>query len=191
MQGYDNTKTTIQTDENGGRLYTVYHKNYATGTTVKLGNPTDANATYIIAALPVNKMERATDLKPTTSYKPEKAVLTNEVVVTEAAGKKCLLFKTAAGGSISWDISTGVADIYTLRLKYLNTTGKALNAQVKVLAADGAIMKQELLTFSTTSADKYKTLETTTGTSINAGNYKVVITAKDATGLNISGLEVQ
>ena len=191
MNGYDDTKTTIQTDENGGRLYTVYHKSYATGTTVKLSTPTNANATYIVAALPVNKMERATDLKPTASYKPEKAVLTNEVMVTEAAGKKCLLFKTAAGGSISWDISTGVADIYTLRLKYLNTTGKPLTAQVKVLAADGTVMKQELLTFSTTTADKYKTLETTTGTSINAGNYKVVITAKDAAGLNISGLEVQ
>jgi len=42
-----------------------------------------------------------------------------------------------------------------------------------------------------TTADKWKTVETTTGTSINAGNYKVVITAKDCAGLSISGIEVQ
>lgn len=191
MQGYDDTKTTIQTDENGGRLYAVYHNKYAAGSKVQLEAGADVNNTYIVAALPVNKMERATDLKPATSYKPEKAVLSNDVALTETAGKKCLVFKTPAGGSISWDVSTGVADVYTLRLKYLNITGKALTAQVKVLAADGSLMKQEILTFGTTTADKFKTLETTTGTSINAGNYKVIITAKDAAGLNISGLEIQ
>jgi len=191
MHGYDDTQTMIQTDENGGRLYAVYHNRYLAGSTVQLGAETDANTMYIVAALPVNKMERATDLKPTTSYKPDKAILTGDVTVTETAGKKCLTFKIAAGGNISWDVSTGVADVYTLRLKYLNTTGKALTVQLKVLAADGSVMKQEILTFGITTAEKFKTVETTTGTSINAGNYKVTITAKDAAGLNISGLEIQ
>lgn len=188
MQGFDDTKTTLQTDQEGGLGYAVYHRQYAAASTIQLG----ADAwPYLVAALPVNKMERATDLKPVISYKPEKAVLSSGVIIADAAGKKCLLFQSAAGGTINWDISTGVADLYTLRLKYLNTTGKPLSAEVKVLAADGSVMKQEILTFSITTADKFKSLETTTGTSINAGNYKVLITAKDAKGLAISGLEIQ
>jgi beta-galactosidase len=38
---------------------------------------------------------------------------------------------------------------------------------------------------------KSGTAITSSGTSINAGNYKVIITAVDAEGLAISGLEMQ
>lgn len=194
MQGFDNTQTRVVTDRDGGYRYHVYHRRYQSGSAAELGPNGAANnghaLMYLVAVSPVNKMERATDLKPAISYKTDKAAVKGDgVTVGEAAGKKSVIFKS--GGSASWDISTGVADIYALRIKYLNPGGKKISAQLKVLAADGSVMKSGEIEFGATTAEKWKTVETTTGTSINAGNYKVIITLKDADGLSISGIEVQ
>ncbi len=190
MKDYDNTKTFIENDMDGGHRFNVYHHRFSKTTPVTFGKNADNVPMYTIAVLPVTNMERATDLKPTVSYKPETATLTGNVAVAEAAGKKVISFKSNEG-SVAWAIVPGVADVYTIRIKYLNTTGKMLSADVKVLAADGTVMKAGLMEFPVTTADKWKTVETTTGSSINAGNYKVVIATKDCAGLSISGIEVQ
>jgi len=190
IKEYDNTKTFIENDMNGGHRFNVYHHRFIKNTQVFFGKNADNALMYTIAVLPVTNMERATDLKLTVSYKPEAATLMGSAVVAETVGKKAITFKSNDGG-VAWAINPGVADVYTIRIKYLNTTGKTLNADVSVLAADGTVMKTGIIAFAATTADKWKTVETTTGTSINAGNYKVVISAKDAAGLNISGIEVQ
>jgi hypothetical protein len=142
--------------------------------------------------LPATKMEPATDLKPTISYLVENAVTTDTEAVREVLnGKKCITFNKPSQVEIVWTITTGVADTYEFRIKYLNTTGKTLTAKIKVFAADGTLMKEGTMEFTPTLADKWKTAATTTGTSINAGNYKVTLTAEDILGLSISGLEVQ
>jgi hypothetical protein len=192
LRDYDNTKTQIINDANGGSKFNVYHKRFKTGETVELGSNGTKALMYVIAVLPVTHMEPATDLKPTITYKADAALLSDSAVVKEdAAGKKCVSFKKASDGNISWDISTGVADQHELRLKYINTTGKILTTVIKLLAADGTVMKDAILEFAPVNDGKFKTVSTTTGTSINAGNYKVVVIAKDAQGLSISGLEVQ
>lgn len=188
LKSYDDTKTVIENDMNGGHRFNVYHHRFGKGS-ITLGENAENALMYTVAVLPVTQMERATDLKPTIAYKAESAILTDGAVLNDIAGKKAVTLKE--NGSLQWAITPGVADIYTLRIKYLNTTGKALNAEIRILAADGTVMKTGVLEFPVTPADKWKTIETTTGTSINAGNYKVVITAKNAAGLSISGLEVQ
>ena len=52
-------------------------------------------------------------------------------------------------------------------------------------------MKTEILSFKPLLKGKSGTVNTTTGSSINAGNYKVILTAIDADGLIISGFEMQ
>jgi beta-galactosidase len=190
MKDYDDTKTFIENDIDGGQRLNVYHHRFSKTTPVIFGKNADNALMYTIAVLPVTNMERATDLKPTVSHKPETATLTGGAAVAEAAGKNAIIFK-GNDGSVAWAISPGVADVYTIRIKYLNTTGKTLSADIKVLAADGTVMKAGVVDFPATTADKWKTAETTTGGSINAGNYKVVITAKNCAGLSISGIEVQ
>jgi beta-galactosidase len=192
MQTYEDTKTTLQTDADGGRNFNIYQKHFATGSTVTLGeNGAAAAQMYTVAVVPTANMEPATDLKPTTSYRAESAQLSAGVVKEEVGGKKCITFKTSAEAQIEWAITTGVGDSHELRIKYLNLTGKKLGAKLKLLAADGTIMKEAILEIGTTLADKWKTAATTTGTSINAGNYKVIVSAENAEGLSISGLEIQ
>ena len=196
MNSFSDTKTTLQTDEGGGHLFNVYTRHFAAGSTVQLGRnglvEGKAAQMYIVAALPsAPGMEPATDLKPTVSYKSDVAVLSNGWVKEEVSGKKCITFKSASSGQIEWAITTGVGESHELRIKYFNPTGKKLSAKLKLLAADGTVMKEADLEFGTNQPDKWKIATTTTGTSINAGNYKVIVSATDVQGLSISGLEVQ
>ncbi len=62
---------------------------------------------------------------------------------------------------------------------------------MQLLAADGTVMKTEELSFKPVQKGKSGTAATTTGTSINAGNYRVVITAPAADGLSIASVEMQ
>jgi len=88
--------------------------------------------------------------------------------------------------------------------KWLFTPGSAVSAgqplyvldlrplQAAVTQAEGNLHQSEAdLEFGTNQPDKWKIATTTTGTSINAGNYKVIVSATDVQGLSISGLEVQ
>lgn len=197
MQTYGDTKTTLQTDADGGHLFKVYHQHFNAGSIVNLGNNGIAEGgkaqMYIVAVLPTAvNMEPATDLKPIVSYKAEAAKMNGMgLVKEEVSSKKCITFKMASTQQIEWAIATGVGDSHELRIKYFNASGKKLAGRIKLLAADGTLMKEAELEFSIQQPDKWKTVSTTTGTSINAGNYKVVLTAENAVGLSISGLEVQ
>ena len=62
---------------------------------------------------------------------------------------------------------------------------------MQLLAADGTVMKEEELSFKPVAKNKSGTVVTNTGTSINAGNYKLVITGIKADGLAVSGIEMQ
>lgn len=197
MQTYEYTKTTLQTDADGGHLFKVFTRHFVAGSIVQLG----ANGTtqekpaqmYIIAALPsAPGMEPATDLKLTIAYKAEAAVVTGGGLANEeVSSKKCVTFKAASAGALEWAIATGVGDSHELRIKYFNPTGKKLSAKLKLLAADGTLMKEAEIEFGINQPDKWKVAAATTGTSINAGNYKVIVSAEDVQGLSISGLEVQ
>jgi len=58
------------------------------------------------------------------------------------------------------------------------------------VAANGTVLKNDELTFPETS-EKWKQISTTTGGYINAGVYKVIITAENPEGLGFESLEVQ
>lgn len=191
LKGYEATGLFIQTDEQDRNNLSVYKKQFAGNTNVSVG-PFTGNDRVVIAVLPVTTLEPATDLRRTISYKAEKAMISGDGVVKDTlAGKQVLIFNKASGGDIIFEITPGVADKYVLRFKYYNTSQKTFNARMQVKAADGTLMETEVLSFKPTKKNKSGTVETDTGTSINAGDYKVILTAADADGLAISGLEMQ
>jgi len=191
LKGFEATALFIQTDESGSNELPVYKKRFVSKAMITLGPFINGNR-YTIAALPITTLEPATDLKRTVSYKAEKAVVTGSGILKDTlAGKQVLRFNKSSGGSIIFEIAPGVADKYTLRFKYYNSSKKTFIAGMQLQAADGTVMKSEVLYFKPTQRNKSGTIETTTSTSINAGNYKIIITAIDADGLIISGLEVQ
>ena len=62
---------------------------------------------------------------------------------------------------------------------------------MEISMADGTIIKNEKIVFTTSKEGKWSYITTNTGSMINAGNYSIKIIAEDAIGIGISGLDVQ
>jgi beta-galactosidase len=188
LEDYAITGLYLQTDEHGGERLALYKKRFGANTAVPLGQSNK----YIVAVVPVSDLEPATDLKPTVNFKASTASASGDGVVADTAGgKKVFRFTRPAGSSVAFDVAPGVGDKYELRVKYYNMTEKIFTAKVQLKAADGTLMNEEILNFKPVQKGKSGTATTSSGSSINAGNYKVIITAIDAEGLMISGLEIQ
>jgi len=185
LEGYEDTKTNIQNSL--GAKFNVYRKRFAKGEQIVLGNDVST-----VAVVPPSNLEPAYDLKTVTSYKAIDAALKGQNLVKEdLMGKQRVTFKASSGDVLEWTIAVGVADTYSLTIKYHNPFKQSLTAKMEFLSIDGTLMKTEKLIFNPTKEGKWNYLNTNTGSMINAGSYKVRIIAEDAKGLTLDALDVQ
>ncbi|MFW0715045.1 malectin domain-containing carbohydrate-binding protein [Pedobacter sp. N23S346] len=183
--GYEDTKTKIENSER--EAFNVYRKRFLKGDNVVLNGDFS-----IIAVIPPSNLEPAYDLKTVATYKATDASLSGQSIVkAELMGKPRVTFTEGKGGVLEWKIGVGVADTYSLTIKYHNPFKQVLKAKMEFLSADGTLMKTELLEFVPTKEGKWNYINTNTGSMINAGSYKVRLIATDAKGLTIDALDVQ
>lgn len=142
----------------------------------------------VLVKTPKDQLPEDKDTRVSNVYKAGKAVIKGVSDNISIKSRDGILFKKS--GSIEWTISTGLAQIYALRFNYMNLSGKPVKAHLKFVSANGAILRNDEITFPETP-EKWKQISTTTGTYINAGTYKVLITANEAAGLGFESLEVQ
>ena len=185
LKGYEDTKTSIT--NNMGQVYRVYRKRFEKGEQVRLGGYSG-----FVAVLPSTNLEPAYDLKSVTTYKATDASLKGSTIVkADLMGKQRVTYKAKAGDALEFTINVGVADTYSLTLKYHNPFQTDLKGKLEFLMADGTLMKTEEVILAPTKEGKWNYFNTNTGSMINAGTYKVRLTAIDAMGLFIDGLDVQ
>jgi beta-galactosidase len=190
----DFTNTTTLIENGGGNIYLVYKKRFTIGQKLNLSTEgTVEGRFYPVIVLPVTTMEPAYDLKPVNNYKAVNAKLSGPSVVKgKIDGKDRVIFKgPSADNTIAWSISTGVADVYSITLSYNNPVEKKVAGHLKLVAADGTLLKEEDVEFTPTREGKTNYISTTTGTMINAGQYTVLLTAPAAENLLINSLDVQ
>jgi hypothetical protein len=72
----------------------------------------------------------------------------------------------------------------------MNPTDKVLHLRMKFISSDGTVLKDDEITFPNTP-EKWRMISTTTGTFINAGHYKVILSAPDMNGICFESLTVQ
>lgn len=89
-----------------------------------------------------------------------------------------------------WNITPGLGQEYALRFHYKNETQEPVTAEMKIIDNKGITLVQREITFPPTPK-KFKILNTSTGTQINAGHYRVIITAGGAQKLEFKDLDVQ
>ncbi|MDD4992623.1 MAG: malectin domain-containing carbohydrate-binding protein [Paludibacter sp.] len=142
----------------------------------------------VLEKTPKELLPEDKNARTSTIYEAEKASLKGKFEKVTIKTKEGIRFGKA--GSIQWTISTGLAQVYALRFNYLNTSGKPIKAKFQFVAANGTVLKNDEITFPET-AEKWKQISTTTGGYINAGLYKVIITAENPEGLGFESLEVQ
>ena len=124
------------------------------------------------------------------SYEAEMAVLKGKFQKKEHRKQIGVFFGKGKGNSIEWNVSTGLAQVYALRFKYMNTTGKPIPVLMKFIDSKGVVLKEDVLNFPETP-DKWKMMSTTTGTFINAGHYKVLLSAENMDGIAFDALDIQ
>jgi beta-galactosidase len=188
---YELTGNELTTSANSGEKYSVYRKRIAAGQKVAI--KVDTSVQPIVAVLPSTVLEPAHDLKKAIAYKAVDSKFIGEGLKKEVLmGRERATFKRASGDVLEFTISTGVADVYSLTVKYHNPFQKILKAKIEVLAADGTLMKApESFDLVPTKEGKWNYFSTNTGTMINAGTYKVRIIAESTEGVSIDAIEVQ
>jgi beta-galactosidase len=184
-QGFEDTKTLLNNSKD--EIFNLYRKRLIPNERIIFDSRT---ATVFV--LPVTHLQPAYDLKTTTSYKATDGILEgNEVVKATLMDKERVVFNTANQGSLTWQISVGVADTYSLTIKYHNPLEQPLKGKLEFLSTDGTLMKTEMVEFAPTKTGKWNYLSTNTGSMINAGSYKLRLIAIEAKGLAIDALDVQ
>ena len=90
---------------------------------------------------------------------------------------------------VSFDIKMGLAQEYALRFRYKNEDSKTPRAHWTLLSSvDGRLVAEGDISFPPTPP-KFKTISTTTGTFVNAGSYRLVLSGVE--GVEFEYLEVQ
>lgn len=128
--------------------------------------------------------------RPNVTYPAPQATIKGKYTRQEHRKRPGIRFAKGIGNSIEWSISTGLAQVYALRFSYMNDSKNPIPVRMQFIASDGTVLKDDVITFPTTPK-KWRLMSTTTGGFINAGHYKVVLTAEDMEGLWLDGLDVQ
>jgi hypothetical protein len=114
--------------------------------------------------------------------------------IEETDSRPEVIYKTAdtevKDNRISWTISPGLANVYALRFKYMNNTQAPIVATIRIISSDGRVMREDRIQFPPTPG-KWKIINTTTGVSINAGQYQVVISHENIKNLSFDNLIMQ
>jgi hypothetical protein len=189
LNDFENTQTTLQTDEAGAKTFTIFKKRFHNPKTLEITNKEMLQ--YLVFATPVNTLEPAYDLKMQLSFKPDAAEYSKELQLETLIEKPSLTFKSADKGHLLWNFQTGVADMYSLTLRYSNRTGKMAKVKIELFAQDGTLMHTVFANLSESFEGKWAYFTTNTGTMINAGSYKLKISNTNAQDISISQLLVQ
>ncbi len=144
----------------------------------------------VIEKTPKELLPEDKNARTSVTYEAEVAIVKGQFKKKEHRKATGVFFAKGKTNYIEWNISTGLAQIYALRFKYMNTSGKSMRVLMKFIDSKGVVLKEDEVTFPETP-DKWKMVSTTTGTFINAGHYKVVLSAENMQGLAFDALDIQ
>lgn len=181
---FEDTKTAIRNSE--GQEFQVFRKRLDAGAELTL-----ADNIHFVALLPPSQMEPAYDLKSLTSYKANLASFKGSVSSSNFLTKERAYFNGQGPGNLQFNIQVGVADVYSLTLKYHNPQTVDQTVKLEFFTASGTLMKSENLLLNPTKEGKWNYVNTNTGTMVNAGAYLVRITAADQQVFYVDALDVQ
>ncbi len=187
LKDFEQLSDSIISDEAGYRRYNIYRKRFKAGTQVVI----DQNKMGLIGILPATGMQPAYDLKPTTSYKADVAVFNNNVAKEVVAGGARTVVKNNEAAEITWPIVTGVADVYSITVKYNYPLEQDATGSLQLFDVGNNKMADEAVVFKTTRQGKWNYITINTGSMINAGNYKVKLVTRNANGLVVSNIDIQ
>ncbi|WP_072317349.1 malectin domain-containing carbohydrate-binding protein [Sinomicrobium oceani] len=193
LGGYE--KTEDRAADGSGRKYTIYRRTAAQGERVTFGKSGNARkgsaGMYSIVVVPEYDMGENDDSRPVFTFEAETASIGGKAPSYGHFKKEdYVAFEKDGNNSISWEVSPGLAGEYLLRFRYMNTNPKAMSVRLHIESSDGIVLRDDEISFPVADV-KWKILNTTTGGYINAGTYKITLSAPDMKGLQLDKMEFQ
>lgn len=146
--------------------------------------------TDTIAKTPTDMLPVDDNQRTTVVYEAEDAIVSGKCERRLFKKQTGVFFIDKKTNSIEWTVQTGLAQIYALRFKFMNTSGKSLPVHFQFIDSKGIVLKEDTLNFPVTP-DKWKMMSTTTGSYINAGKYTVRLSADSMLNFAVDALEIQ
>jgi beta-galactosidase len=179
--------TSLLVENNMGETFRLYQKPVAANHQVEI----PLNGVSALAVIPEIMPAQEADPRPDVRLEAENAVLTGTVFSKQVFKEKEGIEITKTGPvAMEWTMTPGLAGVYSLRFRYRNVTDKSIFMRLQILAADGRTLRDDTLTFPP-AEEKWRVISTTTDAYINAGSYRVRLTADNAKGLWFDSLDVQ
>ena len=142
----------------------------------------------VLAKMPESMLPKDENARAAVTYQAEDAKCSGKFVKKEHRKEQGVFF--SGKGEIEWTIQTGLAQVYALRFKYMNTSGEKCPVNLKIIAPNGSVLKDDTLTLPVTP-EKWKLVSTTTGSYINAGTYRVIVSGPNLDGIAFDSLQIQ
>jgi hypothetical protein len=144
----------------------------------------------VLEKTPVELLPEDRNTRACVTYEAESALPKGRFTRKEHRKLTGIFFGKGEGNSLEWNVSTGLAQEYALRFRYMNTAGRPVAVRLQCLDQAGAVLKDDRITFPE-APEKWRLMSTTTGTYINAGHYRILLSAPDMNGLAFDALDVQ
>ncbi len=143
----------------------------------------------VLAKTPKELLPEEPATRPTVTYEAEQANIEGKYRLELLRKREGVFFEEGAG-RIEWRVQTGLAQVYAFRFKYVNLTGKQVPLRLQLIAPNGVTLRdQEVLLPDL--GEKWRVLSTTSGSYINAGEYRVILSGDELGGLAFESLDVQ
>ncbi len=143
-----------------------------------------------LAVLPQIHWPKEENVRAVATYTSQTAELQGNWKKSIYKQDSCVEASTEGQHSITWTVTTGLANIYALRFIYMNLNPTTIDATITITDANGQIVHNDTLHFPPTP-HKWKLLNTSTETFINAGHYTIKISGQHLQGLYLNTLQIQ
>lgn len=133
--------------------------------------------------LPIDSSER-----PVRTFEAEGAVIKGVFDTIQILGKKGMCFKEGQS-SIMFEVTTGLAMQWGLRIRYRNNGLQAIPVKITIQDSKGVFLKSDIISF-VAAGEKWRLLNTATEGFINAGLYKIMLEG-NLNGLCLDAIDLQ
>ncbi|GAB3648486.1 hypothetical protein GCM10028791_12340 [Echinicola sediminis] len=186
---------TEEVAENGeGASFKVYKKSITAGEGVDFGeNGKSASkdlAMYTIVLVPDYEMGEGEEQRPVEVQEAEEGDFAGEVSKGNFKKSDYIAFEGNAGNDFSWEANPGLAGTFLIRFRYMNATDHPLQVRLQIIASNGVVMRDDVIDFPVAD-EKWKILNTTSGSMLNAGKYTIRISGEGMEGLWLDRVEFQ
>lgn len=190
LKEFEENETIVE--NNAGQVFQIFSKKLERGGMVDLGE--NANELpFTVAILPENTMgdEEEEEARPMIRYEAEDAVVSGSGMDKAEFRKEVYVEMPASEeNALEWEVNPGLAGVYLIRFRYMNMSDQPIPLRLEILAADGRVMRDDIIEFPPAS-EKWRSVNTTTGSYINAGKYAVRLSSPKREGIRIDAFEFQ